>query len=267
MPLEKLILFDWDNTIATGTGQLDVGPFKSAIQSKIADGWYVGLNSDTPLRRLQTWWGNLRMNGPIIAEKGAVVWWPGTQPRVISRTARIFMSLRRKITNVLTQRQGINIFVGDSTHFIRSVDYLACDDSMLVSIDSYRSCSLGIFVRQIEEGKVSLNWESAKGIYEIVCALAPESPLVSIPNLYLEHGFISVNPKDVDKTKGVKALLDLGKPISEVIMIGDSLADFVQIPSVHNFAVGNAEANLKEKADRIAENSYAQGCIELLNLI
>jgi hypothetical protein len=50
-------------------------------------------------------------------------------------------------------------------------------------------------------------------------------------------------------------------------MIGDSLSDYLPLPQITHYAVGNAQDAFKKKSAKVAENSYSQGCIELLTTI
>ena len=78
--VKGLILFDWDNTIVDADYAFnDKASLMQAIRLKIGQGWHIGLNSDTPLERLKGWWRELGMHGPIVAERGAVAWWPTPQ--------------------------------------------------------------------------------------------------------------------------------------------------------------------------------------------
>jgi hypothetical protein len=267
MNKKKLILFDWDNTIATGTGQIDDIRLKPTIQSKIREGWFVGLNSDTPMRRLQSWWKLLEMNGPIIAEKGAVVWWPDNKEIVVSQTEGFFNTLRNQILLSLAQQIGISVFIGDSTNFIRSLGRLAVNDSILVAIDAYRTCSIGLFVRRFNNGLPYNDISAAIQVHDLLRSIVPYNPLTSPLHLNSEHCFISMNSLDTDKTKGTQFLLNRWGEDAEVIMVGDSPADYLSLPQVTHFAVGNAQTTLKEKAVRTATKNYSAGCVELLGTL
>lgn len=267
MNMKPLILFDWDNTIADGTAQINDQRFKAVIQTKIGEGWWVGLNSDTPLKRLQSWWKSLEMNGPIVAEKGAVIWWPNAQETRVSQTSEIFSALRKDATLLLAQTPEIGLFVGDSTEFIKSVKGIIGRDSIFVALDAYRVCSLGLFARQIKDGLLLKDSATAEKIRDLITPLLPNHPLVSPIDLNLEHCFMSVNSLDADKTTGVRVLLEKWGMASEVIMVGDSMADYLKLPQVCHFAVGNAQPAFREKADRIATKNYTEGCVELLSTI
>lgn len=265
--MERLILLDWDSTIADEENQINDSQLQEAIQAKIDQGWYIGLNSDTPLERLRSWWKSLQMNGPIIAEKGAVLWWPDAQDIVLSQTSSTFSAFRQKIILALTQRKGYALFFGDNTQFIRSANKILCNDTMIVALDAYRVCSVGMFVRRIIDGMLVCDLSATESIYELLKSLSPPHPLVSQIDLNPNYGFLSVNALDTDKTYGVRVLLEKWAKCNEVIMIGDSMADYLLLPDVRHWAVGNAQHSFKVLAEKIASKNYAQGCVELLSTI
>src|SRR6266566_1763497 len=236
--MRGLILLDWDSTIVDDDGQINDLSLEELITAKIAQGWYLGLNSDTPLHRLRRWWNILHMNGPIIAEKGAMVWWPSGQDLILSQTSSIFSVFRKEIILTLAQQEGIAIFFGDNTHFIQSVNQILCEDAILVAIDAYRICSLGIFVRQIHEGKLICDLSTAERMVELLRPLSPSHPLVSQIDLNHHHCFLSVNALDTDKSTGVRVLLEQWSQFDDVIMIGDSMTDYLNIPDIRHWAVG-----------------------------
>jgi hydroxymethylpyrimidine pyrophosphatase-like HAD family hydrolase len=264
-----LILFDWDNTItiADDVSQMNDDRFKSVIQTKINEGWHIGLSSNTPLKRLQSWWGSLGMNGPIVAEKGAIVWWPNIRAIQVSQSSEVFSAFRNEVILTLARTPDVGFLFGDNAEFIRSVNKMISNDSIFVALDAYRICSLGLFVRKIRDNLLVKDHVAAETILELITPILPSHPLISQIDLNLEWCFLGVNPLDADKSSGVRVLLEKWAMTPEVIMVGDSIADYVDLPQVRHFAVGNAQPAFKSRADRIATRNYTQGCVELLSSI
>lgn len=271
--MSKVIFFDWDNTIVREDYLPDSVEFTSLIKSRQDDGWLIGLNSDTPLRRLANWQKPLGMNGPIIAENGAVVWWPDTKPLITSKAESIFTELRQDILDILTRVPNLSLFVGDSTEFIKSVKRLSCADRLLVVFDAYRLCSLGLFVRQLtDDGSLMKTAEATEEISQLLDPHLPNTPLItSIDPSGLPYGYLCIGAADVNKSVGIKALLAAYPEISDVIMVGDSMRDYISLsleyPRIQNFAVGNACEELKQLADYVAKKQFAEGCSEILSYI
>jgi len=265
--MRGLILFDWDGTIVDEQNQIhDKQRFQQIIQAKISQGWIIGLNSDTPLRRLRRWRESLSMNGPIVAERGAVAWWPDEQ-HIVSEKADIFAAFRESLIQRLLQQEEYALFFGDNTEFIKSVNRIAVGDSVIIALDAYRKCSIGMFVRRVVNQELVCDISIAKNIQRLLESTSPSSFLVSAIDFNERICFLCVNDPEVDKSRGVDVLLEKwGKP-PHVYMIGDTMADYLNLPEVHQLAVGNAQPDYKEKAERIAVNNFAQGCIELLSKI
>ncbi len=47
-------------------------------------------------------------------------------------------------------------------------------------------------------------------------------------------------------------------------MVGDSMSDFLNLPYVEQYAVGNADMDYKKKATFIANSQFTDGVIECL---
>jgi hydroxymethylpyrimidine pyrophosphatase-like HAD family hydrolase len=210
------------------------------------------------------------MNGPIIAEKGAVIWSSGDALIETSETSEIFMQLRREIVDTLSRYPNISIFIGDNTGLIRSVKHLLSGDELLVAIDSYRRCSLGIFVRTIDDrGILKKSSQATDMIAGIIAPLIPEHPLISdFDPDGKPFGFLKVGPLDADKSTGLKALIETLGDVEEVVMVGDSMSDYIvlsdHIPKIHIFAVDNASSKFKDRADYVSSGSLVTGCVEIL---
>lgn len=271
--MSKVIFFDWDNTVVREDYLVDNAEFVSLIKSRQDSGWLIGLNSDTPLRRLANWQKSLGMNGPTIAENGAVVRWPDTKPLITSNAKYIFTELRQEILDALTRVPDLSLFVGDSTEFIKSVKRLSCADRVVVIFDAYRLCSIGLFVRHLaEDGSLVKTVEATEEVSQLLKSHLPETPLItSIDPSGLPYGFLCISAADVNKSVGVMALIEARPEISDVIMVGDSMRDYISLspdyPRIHNFAVGNACQELKQIADYVAKEQFAEGCSEILSYI
>jgi hydroxymethylpyrimidine pyrophosphatase-like HAD family hydrolase len=121
-----------------------------------------------------------------------------------------------------------------------------------------------LFVRVIREGQLLCDVSATQEIYELVKSARPSHPLVSEVDFNVEHCFLGVNSLDVDKSTGVRALLERWARPPTVFMIGDSIADYMNLTEVRHLAVGNAKPEYKKIAERIAQRNFAQGCVELL---
>jgi len=265
--MSGLVLFDWDDTIVDNTAHITNHDFAKVIEAAIARGWQVGLNSDTPLKRLQGWWRSLGMNGPIIAAKGAVVWWPGGNAHIVSQTAELFARFRVATIQMITALDGFALFYGDNTEFIRSAPTIQGDDAYLVALDAYRTCSLGLFVRRLDDSVMVSDIDGAVRIGHLLESARPDHPLISAIDLNREHCWLGVNALDTSKSLGVRTLLRQVAPPSQIFMIGDSMSDFIDMLGVRHLAVANAAPAFAALAERVASTPYTDGFIELLSAL
>ena len=263
--MKRLVLFDWDNTIVDEAVRINDSDFRRKIQDKINEGWLIGLNSDTPFRRLYAWWKSLNMNGPIIAEKGGVIWYPQIDPIVLSPTKDLFVNLREKFIQAVLKIEGYSLFLGDNTQFINSVSQIASIDSVLIAVDTYRVCSLGLFVRRIADGKIVQDISITEKVYELLVSMSSSNSQTSEIDFNREHSYLCLNALDVNKSRGVKALFENWDYPDNAYMIGDSMSDYLGLSDVSQLAVGNASSEYKNVSKRVAKLNFAQGCSELLD--
>jgi hydroxymethylpyrimidine pyrophosphatase-like HAD family hydrolase len=111
------------------------------------------------------------------------------------------------------------------------------------------------------------NQEKTASIATRLNTIVPKNLSILPIDCNYEHGFISISASDADKTTGVRALLEQYHTPTPIIMIGDSIADYIRLPNVHVWAVANAQIEMKQRADKVATRPYAQGCVELLHAI
>ena len=262
--MSRLVLLDLDGTLIDEDYHLPTDIISALNRGKDA-GWLIGLNSDTPLKPLQVWWRKLGLNGPIIAEKGAILWLPDGRQMLTSNAEDLFASLREEAVELFLRVPGCLVVVGDATEFVRSVTHLTGCDSCVVAVNAYRRCSLSFFVRTVgEQGKLIEDPAVARDVVERIGILTPRYPILSDGQLDERYCIFIVNAPDTDKTKGVHRLLQ-ELQTEEVIMIGDSMSDFIDEPRVKHYAVGNASLEFKAKCEGVAKRAYTEGVLELLN--
>ncbi len=281
--MQGLILLDWDLTVVDLRNEINDARLPYKIQEMISQGWIIGLNSDTPFRRLSSWYSSLDMNGPIIAEKGAIVWWPGcedpifTAPEIVS----VLADIRDRIMLGLTHRDEFEdyaLYFGDSTEFVNSGSRVRGSDSVVVAVDAFRLCSVGLFVRRISlDGNLDLSNtqdRDAKPVDDLLVATCrpcsagvgrrTDSLVFSIDN---ELYFRSVHVNKTAKSSGVSLVFSEWQLPSKAYMIGNSMSDHLNISGVDQLAVGNASRDYKALASKTASEEFARGCIELLSFI
>lgn len=263
----NLVLMDLDETLISESCQLTV-PDKeitAAIQGLIQQDWLIGLNSDTPLVPLKHWWfDRLNMNGPIIAELGAVVRLPDGQEIVLSSTGPVFAEAKKQVIASLSSDSDITVLIGDATEFVYTTKEFHSCAPVLVALNNFRQCSLSFFVRRIEEeSRLLQDWEFLHSVVDRVKYCLPQSQTFKWHFGETYCNFI-INDGDCDKTKATKAIL-ARKHFNRVVMLGNEEMDFIKDLRVETMAVANASDGLKERASYVAQESYTKGVIEILN--
>jgi hydroxymethylpyrimidine pyrophosphatase-like HAD family hydrolase len=269
MNVERLILFDLDKTLINENYKYTPNDnphiIKQAIQKKVQVGWLVGLNSDTPVRRLQTRWEELGMNGPIIAENGAVIWLPDEGEVFVSKARDLFAKLREEVIAALARLEDCCVFIGDGLMFAEKATGIA-GGKAVAAVDRYRQCGLGVFIRKVVNGRPEKDSKTAECVARHIYRLIPNHPLIPPPdpNSISKYCFFHVNARDVNKAIGLEEVRKRLPHLGRMVMVGDSMSDFMDVPGVEHWAVGNADPTFKEKASGIAQAEYTEGCIEIL---
>jgi hydroxymethylpyrimidine pyrophosphatase-like HAD family hydrolase len=238
-----------------------------AIRQKKQEGWQVGMTSDTPMPTLYRWWKELDMNGPLVLEKGAAVWFPEDDATIkLTKAHSIVERAKPAIISSILKMDHTMLVCGDSVSFIRGVHVIpGCSSSTLVAFNGLRQFSIAFHVRRIEKetGRLVLDVALAQNVIERLRDHLPVSDLISDGEFDPDYAFFYMNPLDVDKTIGAHHVFEVCKAERKVV-IGDSMSDQVINHGVEVLAVGNASNDFKKVASRVATRSYASGVKELL---
>ena len=267
IPTDRLLLLDLDKTLIDAKYQLTDESVLAEID-KIQDvGWQLGFSSDTPLEPLKVWSERFGLKGPIIAEKGSVLWIPKIGEVVINETEEFFNIIKRSFIEKLINSK-IPFLHGDATQFVRNNPTISENvDSRIVLINAYRKCSFSFFVRRLnKEGSLEMDTELTKEVVDIVKGLWRNNELSLIEDFNPEYGIYILAPKEVNKRVGTKKLMDILR-LSQVGMIGDSKVDIVGKDIAIHYAVGNATNELREISDYISDKNYASGVKDILTQI
>lgn len=264
--MRQMVLIDLDRTLIDEDYQLREAGLVDAIRQKRAEGWEIGLNSDTPLPTLNWWWHQLDMNGPIVCEKGAEVVYPEDDGLVVLTKAAVLIdAAKADIVETLMQRSGTIFLHGDATGFVRSVRSLpGVLANSLVCYNGLRKYSIGFFVRGVaKDGTLVLDEKLAQAVVDAVRHHVPRSDLLTPGELDPAYCFYYINPADVSKgAASLRVFEDCH--VDRRVIIGDSMSDFVESDSVELCAVGNGSPSFLRLCSRVAKGHYASGVREIL---
>lgn len=266
-----LVLFDLDKTlIDVGYRYTDDG-IANAVRRAVERGHTVGLNSDSPVPILRGHHRDLGMNGPIVAERGAVVWLPDrpdqTFPTGTSPDDE-FVGLRDRILRRLTRDGSLEAIFGDPSGIIRTRRFLTDGPRSVLLASALRTHSLHFAARSMDGDDYRFDMELLARVAEAARAELARVP-VSVPvewDLNPEYAILILHALESRKAVGVSAVLErLGA--DEAVMVGDGVVDNLGLPNVRQWAVGNAHPAYKAACERVAGAEFTSGAIELLDAL
>ena len=178
--------------------------------------------------------------------------------------------LRSKIITRLSETPQVYLFFGGSLEFVGSNNSIPGGPATLVAMDAYRLCSIGMLVRKVNAGgTLSIDEEATRAVWgNIADIVASESQSTRVDLSGTAVGFIGVHPAEANKSNGLRALLGHW-PVDRVIMVGDSLPDYMTLPpgilQVEHYAVSNAQKEYRHLPEiHQLTQPYLAGCIEFL---
>jgi hydroxymethylpyrimidine pyrophosphatase-like HAD family hydrolase len=275
MKNKRILLCDLDGTLINEKYALTVASDEvvRVIREKQAEGWLIGLNSDTPFEPLRNWAARLQMNGPIICEMGQVLAnSPGDRPEFYGTMAAFFQDLRQKVA--LRAQESIKhafVGIGDVTEFMANEGKIFGVDKYAILINGYRQCSFSGYAKACRNGALVNDPEIFNRFSEIVlAAVGDELQRLDPADRSGRYAILILHEKGVSKSLAVKRFIDRFGDESEYIIIGDGKSDMFdeKASNVRVCAVGNADPALKENARQsggiVAKGLYTEGVLEIL---
>jgi hydroxymethylpyrimidine pyrophosphatase-like HAD family hydrolase len=264
-PKSKFVMMDLDNTlIDIKTQQLNSDRLRPTVEMAQAAGWTLALNSDTPLASLRIWSDRFGIKGPIVAEKGGLI---KIGEELIYAKPEIAEMFQASFNLVAERLRNLNMKVefGSPIEIIfNGGKYSDRPGEQVVFANDLRKTSLGLFVLKTDEnGKLIPDGESTQKVFDAVQDRLPSFPSIQKWKSN-DGGLIVVSDGEINKRNG-SLLLMRRMGIEDAAMIGDSTFDFVGSDVAKHFAVGNADAEFKSKADYIAEAALTSGVVEILS--
>lgn len=269
--MEHLVLADLDKTLIDERYQLTV-PVKKvreAVRSLEKEGVLFGFCSDAPLPMLKVWQERIGAHGPIVSEQGAFIFDPAHESgfATLPEATRWFPLLRAEVIKRSLQKlHSWSTYLGDSTELIRQEIRIPGRHEFLLLVNSQRHHSFAAHVRRVStRGILSIDGAILKEFreeVEVVARSMTTEPLDVDENP--EYGVLILHAERNVKTNGVRALADR-RGISRITYIGDSWRDVINDPRVNQTAVNNAADEYKKHCSFVAEASYTEGVLEILD--
>jgi hydroxymethylpyrimidine pyrophosphatase-like HAD family hydrolase len=264
-PKNKFVMMDLDNTlIDRKTQQLNSDRLKPTVELAQSAGWILSLNSDTPLASLGIWSGRFGIRGPIIAENGGLVKIGEELVYAKPEIAEMFQASFNLVTERLKDLN-MKVEFGSPVEIIfNGKQYSERQGEKVVFANDLRKTSLGLFVLKTDEsGKLVPDSENTQKVFDAIQDRLPSFPTIQKWKSN-DGGLIVVSDGEINKRNG-SLLVMRRMGVEEAGMVGDSTFDFVGADVAKHYAVGNADADFKSKADYIAEAQLTSGVVEILN--
>lgn len=276
---KPLILLDVDETVIDVKYNLTCRPseWRSTLRLAEARGAIIGLNSDSAYEMLKRRAKAYGVQGPIVAERGALVS-KSPDARVICTNvdAMDFQKLLQVFMRTLTDGVKVTkylIVVGHVNEIASRLPALPlnkCLNDTAVLINSFRSCSLSFFVRRLHGRSWTKDAEALNEVIGITDLLGRKK----FPRLWEardmdknpDYGICIFHHRDTKKSLAYPFLRDwFGE--RDVYMIGNSMSDYIGDVNVKHCAVANASEEFKDRCVLVANHVRTRGVIELIGRI
>lgn len=270
----KLVLLDLDNTLIDANYRVTVpeNEFRRIVEELAQKDICVGLCSDSAVETLRQWADRLGLAGPIVAERGAVVWDPARQIGNILKVQETawFREFRESFVQVIMRNfPEATIMIGDATRFVKNQQI--GDNGLarqVFAVNGFRIASFSVFACCMKDNHSPL--EPDPELLERASVLAEKLAMTygnKKEDLFwdknCQFGILVVHARTTEKRRGVSTLIAQLKPECTV-MVGDGMSDFLDLPDVMQYAVGNADPRYKAKAVFVAKRPLTEGAIECL---
>ena len=260
---EKLVLFDLDGTLIDSDYQITDDQINAVINRAQEVGHLVGLNSDTPYEALVRWRDHFGMNGPLIAEKGAVVEIGGA-PQYEVEEDMVKVDRAKAFIREFAQDNGYRFWEGNPVEEIRRGTRFQEIGQTAILLNNLSRCSLRFFVRRIDQdGSLAIDNSLTQDTIERLRPLFPDFDINEEDNNPV-FGLMIVAREGITKRTGVRKLLG-GLGLNSCVMVGNSMTDFVGDDLAIHVAVANADADFKNCASVVTDDVLTKGCIEYID--
>lgn len=268
----QIVLLDVDSTLLNQNYQLTVSleQLKAEVLETQNRGIKIGLNSDSALPFLRTLAKSWGMEGPIVAERGALIEFADGDVLYSNTGASFFPDFLRNVQNELLRPEYAEKFLvvnGNVNPICNSLPiypHHSLHPQTSILMNSLRTRSFSCFVRSLESGSWTKNKLHLEEIFELILSV---SKRMGVENLLewdvnADYGICIVHHKETNKFIAGEGLLS--KTNSKLFMVGDSMADFMNHKSITHMAVGNATPDYKKISAYVSPYELTEGVIDIL---
>ncbi len=253
MTKQNLIFLDIDGTLLRPDYTPNSNQLPKLIKKLEQKGFLFCLNSNRAMNDLKPLIKQFGINGPAIAENGTF-WFQGDKIEYLVDVNPIKEDIELLLTD-LSKKCSAKLIWADTVNFQWSEEK---DTSLLWAANKFRKLTASIHVKTF--GKA--NYESAKELANSLSARLGNDYSVYASPIFAN---VLVSLSITNKGEALREIKAEYFPGARVAMIGDDVSDLSTRSVVDRFyAVGNADQEVKTKADYVAWNQYTKGVEEIL---
>jgi len=270
----KLVLMSFEETLVDKEHNLTILPndLVKTFKRFQKAGLILGFNSDTPLQTMLNMAETLWMNGPIVAERGALVM-HGLKTQYTAPAKQLIQmtAIRHRFERALTAIFNDRVLLADS---LDDPKLLTKQYEFAVITNPYRirSLSFRVLCRQADCKLVpALKWlDETIALVKFILqnTLPTEIRFAEMEiGINIAEGSCTIHHCDTQNACGVSWLLDQYS-IDQIYMIGSQPADWIDNDKrVIHYAVQNATERYKARCKLLSEKPRTQGVVDLLQKI
>jgi hydroxymethylpyrimidine pyrophosphatase-like HAD family hydrolase len=269
----NVVLFDLDGTLIDGSYKPTDDRIYSAVAEAQAIGWKLGPHSDTPYEALHVWKERFGMNGPTIAEKGAVVEIDG-RPDVDAVVVEAFAEARQR-TTALFEAMDLRVWTGNPVEALRDGLKIGEVDERVILMNGLSQASLRFFVRRVNDrGELEINRDDTAALVARAREVYPAFDDLG-EDLNHKYGLVIASLTRYTKRNGALRLM-AARGLQQVVMVGNTMDDYLNGGATdkdiaYHGAVGNADPAFWLAADygasREPEGHTTGGAVEILHYL
>lgn len=261
LPDDKVALFDIDGTLIDSTYNVTDERIYASIQEAQEQGWVIGLSSDTPYEAMTLWRTRFGANGPLVAERGALVEHEHDVAYDIHEV-NAFSKAREQLHQYFSDNGAI-VWEGNPVEAIKHNMQIGKPGDLVILMNNLRRSSLGYFIRIVnEENQLVIDADVTESVVTSARFCYPDFEDID-EDLNLEYGLVIASRESNTKRAGSERLRS-ALQLARFAMVGNSIADYIGGDLAVHYAVGDATLDFKQKADYVAKAPLTAGAVEIL---
>lgn len=266
--MQALVLCDLDKTLIGVDQRPTVGDLGTLAKTLGKEGVVLGLASDSSHAKLLRWQAAFEFHGPIISERGAILQRTWLSPlEILGPWEPYFAAFHEDvITRIREDYPAIRIIGQIAGGATALQEQMAADeDADVLFFNIGRRCSFAVTAAVVQHGAVYRSSALLETLVRAAKTVHGDRPLPEFPmywDINPEYGSLIVGPEEAVKALAVRQLLG-SVPFRRVIMVGDSMNDFLGIDGIEQWAVANASDEYKRRCKYVARAPLTAGVIEL----